>query len=151
MCLFSNSEKLEIDYLNCWSCLLEVDFLNLCIYLQAQKHNWSKFLILIYFGLKSRSILEEDFLNQMFKLKYVWSRFPKLMYIYIFSKLRNILEVCFISANVKKYYWSINNIPFNFFSVFVLHLYFFQNVHWKAYYYWTLMVWSINKAYLKYS
>ena len=55
--------------------ILEVDFLNLCIYVQIQKHAGSRFFKLMYFISKSEV--------------YLW-------YVFIL-KLRNILEVNFLN------------------------------------------------------
>ena len=109
--------------------ILEVDFCYRCIYFETQKNTWSRLSKLmnlssnswnylqileadfqcwcIYF--KLRSIFEEDFLNNVF-----------------LSKLRSIFEVHFISKKSK----SINEVLLKykqstFFSVFILHLYFF--------------------------
>ena len=40
---------------------------------------------------------------------------------------------------------------FLFFSVFILHLYFFLGSSLKVYFYWTSRSWSINEVYLKYT
>ena len=68
--------------------ILEVDFLNLCIYLQTLKYIELKvdFLILCIFMFKLRSIFEVCFLNTAF-----------------LSKLKSILEVYLISKKVKRY------------------------------------------------
>ena len=66
--------------------ILEVDSLNLCIYLQILKNTWSTLSKFMDFLCKHGSILEVDFLNKLFLFK-----------------LRSTLEVYFISKKVKKY------------------------------------------------
>ena len=72
---------------------------------------------------KLRSILEVDFLSKLFLFK-----------------VRSVLEVYFVSEKSR----SINEVlmkykqsTFLFYSVFILHLYFFLGSSLKAYFYWT--------------
>ena len=83
---------------------LQVDFLNLCIYLKTLKCTKSRLTSNIdAFILKLRTILEVDFLHLCIYVqvqKYISSLFPKLMF---FFQTQSILAVYFISTKVRRY------------------------------------------------
>ena len=58
--------------------------------------------------------------------KYTWSRFLVLIYFFANSEVNwSIIHFNKIQEVWMKYDWSINKVPFNFFSLFILYLYFF--------------------------
>ena len=131
--------------------ILELDFRYWCIYFDTQTYTWSRLSKLMYLF----SNFEADFWYWCIyfeTLKYTWSRFSKIMNLCAKS------EVYLKYTSFQKKSRSINKVllkykqsTFLFFSVFILHLYFFLGSSLKAYFYWTSRIWSINEVYLKYT
>ena len=105
------------------------------------------------FILKLWNLLELNSLNIGIGVqtqKYIWSRFPKLIISFQTQKYTwSILHFRKSQEVYTKYYWSINKVSFYFF-VFIFHLYFFSGSSFKAYFYCTSRIWSINEVYWKY-
>ena len=56
-----------------------------------------------------------------------------------------------MSRSINKVLLKYKQSTFLLFSVFILHLYFFLSSSFKAYFYWTSRIWSINEVFLKYT
>ena len=133
--------------------ILEIDFI-----LETQKYAWRRLSKLMYLSLNSEeyfkqtfnidvfilklwNILEVDFLNLWIYLqtqKYIWSRFPK--YIYIFFQTQKYTSFQKKWRSINKVLLKYKESAFLFFSVFILRLYFLLGSSLKAYFYWTSMV-----------
>ena len=130
---------------------LEVDFLNLFIYLQTLKYTWSRLSILMYLFWNSKVyILEVDFqiYEFMWKLRSVFIFEVDFLNKLLLFKLRSILEVYYISErsrSINKVLLKYKQENFLFCSVFIIHLYFFLGSSLKAYFYWA-WIWSINEV-----
>ena len=165
---------LEVDFINLCiyiqlKSILQADFLNRCIYFQTRTYTWSTLSILMYlcsnsevytgrrffkidvFLFNLRSILEVDFLNL-----WIYVQTQKYIEVDFLNNLSSNSGVYLKYTSFQKKSWSTykvllkyKKVHFHFFSVFILHLYFSLGSSLKAYFYWTLRVWSINDVHLK--
>ena len=104
--MFKLRSILQVDFLN-WCIYFQIQkytwsrFLNLYIYVQTLKYTWSRFSILIYLFMKLKSILEVDFSNLCIYVqikKYTWKKFSKLNSCIYMFKLRYIFEADFLNT-----------------------------------------------------